>query len=208
MGPLDPSLAASFILTAAAVVLSPGPDTLLILRYTLGSGRDVGLAAVAGVQIGLLVHTALAVAGLSVLLLSAPTAFKLVAVVGAAYLGWLGVQSLRGTELALGATPNVAAVKAFRDAIVTNVLNPKVIVLFVALFPNFVDPGLGRVAEQLAWLAALLIVINVAWQVPLAWAADTLRRWLLSPSVARAVARSTGVILIAFAIAMLVEHFF
>ncbi|MSO53817.1 MAG: LysE family translocator [Rhodospirillales bacterium] len=208
MGPLDPSLTISFVLTAAAVVLSPGPDTLLILRYTLGSGRKVGLAAVAGVQLGLLVHTALAVTGLSVLLLSAPTLFKIVAVAGAAYLGWLGVQSLRGTELALGATPNVAVRKALRDAMVTNILNPKVIVLFVALFPNFVDPARGRVAEQLVWLAAILIVINVAWQAPMAWGSDTLRRWLLAPLVATAVARSTGIVLIAFAVAMLIEHFF
>ena len=207
MPPLDPSLLVGFVATATAIVISPGPDTLLILRYTLGSGQRVGFAAVAGVQLGLLVHTALAVTGLSVLLLSAPTAFKIVAVLGAAYLGWLGVQSLRGAEFVLGATPRIAALKATRDALVSNVLNPKVIVLFVALFPNFVDAARGRVAEQLALLALLLIAINVAWQLPMAWTAETLRHWLLAPRVARAMGRGTGVILIAFAFALLYEHF-
>ena len=76
--------------------MSPGPDTIVILRHALVSGRGAGFAAVAGVQVGMAVHTVLAVAGISVVVATSPTLFKAVAVIGAAYLAWLGVQGFRG----------------------------------------------------------------------------------------------------------------
>jgi len=206
--PVEPTTLAAFSLAVLAVVISPGPDTLLILRYALTSGQRAGFAAVAGVQIGLVVHTTLAITGLSLLIASSPTAFKGVAVIGAAYLAWLGIQGFRdGGGLGLGGgTQAVGLAKACRDAVLTNVLNPKVILLFLALFPNFVVVGRGDVTAQLLVLSATLIVINIAWQAPLAWAAEGVRRWLGKPSVGRAVSRGTGAILIGFAVLMLYEH--
>jgi threonine/homoserine/homoserine lactone efflux protein len=208
--PVDSVTLGAFALTAAAIVVSPGPDTALILRYAITSGHRVGLATVVGVQLGLLVHTLLAILGISVLIASSPVLFKGVALAGAIYLGWLGIQGLRGGgPLVLdGTAPSVGAAKACRDAVLTNLLNPKVIVLFLALFPNFVDLERGAVAAQLATLAALLIAINVAWQAPLAWAADAVRHWIARPAVAGAVGRGTGAVLLLFAALMLREHFF
>lgn len=206
--PVEPTTLAAFSLAVLAVVISPGPDTLLILRYALASGQRAGFAAVAGVQLGLVVHTTLAITGLSVLIASSPPLFKGVAVAGAAYLAWLGVQGFReegGLGLAADAQ-TVGVAKACRDALLTNVLNPKVILLFLALFPNFVVVARGDVTAQLLVLSATLIVINVAWQAPLAWAAEGVRRWLARPAIARAVSRATGVILIGFAALMLYEH--
>ena len=201
--PVEPTTLAAFSLAVLAVVISPGPDTLLILRYALTSGQRAGFAAVVGVQIGLVVHTTLAITGLSVLIASSPTLFKGVAVIGAAYLAWLGIQGFRDSgAFGLG----VGLAKACRDAVLTNVLNPKVILLFLALFPNFVVVGRGDVTAQLLMLSATLIVINVAWQAPLAWAAESVRRWLGKPSVGRAVSQGTGAILIGFALLMLYEH--
>ena len=94
--PVDPALFGAFIITASALVASPGPDTVLIIRYALSSGHRVGLAAVLGVQLGLLVHTALAVAGISVIIASSPVLFKGISLIGAGYLAWLGVQGFRG----------------------------------------------------------------------------------------------------------------
>ena len=96
MLPIETATLFAFILAAGAIVMSPGPDTMLIIRHTLTSGQKTGLATVLGVQLGLLVHTALAVAGVSVIIASSPLLFRLVAVAGAAYLGWLGAQGLRG----------------------------------------------------------------------------------------------------------------
>jgi threonine/homoserine/homoserine lactone efflux protein len=90
-----------------------------------------------------------------------------------------------------------------RDAILCNVLNPKVMVLFLALYPNFPAIGRGDVTAQVATLSAVLIAINAAWQVALVCAAEFARRWLTRPEVQRAVGRLTGGILIALAAIML-----
>ena len=206
--PFEMAVLGAFIVAVSALVMSPGPDTMLILRYTLTSGPKVGLAAVAGVQLGLALHTLLAVFGVSMIIASSPLLFKTVALAGALYLGWLGVQGLRGgAAVSLqGTSPVVGTGKACRDAIVCNVLNPKVILLFLALFPNFVDTGRTDVWIQLIILAAVLIAINILWQAPMVWAAEAVRRWLVAPAVARAMARGTGVVLLAFAFLMLYEH--
>jgi homoserine/homoserine lactone efflux protein len=206
--PVEMAVLGAFIVAVTALVMSPGPDTILILRYTLTSGPKVGLAAVAGVQVGLALHTLLAVLGVSLIIASSPVLFKTVAVAGAAYLGWLGVQGLRGGgALSLqNGGPVVGTGKACRDAIVCNILNPKVIILFLALFPNFVDTGRSDVSIQLITLAAVLIVINTVWQAPMVWAAEAVRRWLVAPAVTRAMARGTGIILLVFAVLMLYEH--
>lgn len=208
--PVDPPTLLAFALAVLAIVLSPGPDTILILRYALTSGQKAGFAAVAGVQMGLMVHTLLAVVGISVIIASSPILFRIVAIAGAAYLAWLGIQAFREGGLVTldGARQPVSAAKACRDAILTNVLNPKVIILFLALLPNFVVIGRGDVPAQLVTLSATLIVINVAWQAPMAWAANGIRRWLLRPRMQKAVSRVTGVTLLTFAGLLLYEHIF
>lgn len=207
MLPVDPAVLAAYSLAVAAIVLSPGPDTMLILRYTLTSGQRVGLATVAGVQLGLAVHTLAAVLGLSLLIMSVPVLYRGLALAGGAYLGWLGLQSLRAGVLAVDADgARVGALKAARDAMICNILNPKVIVLFLALMPGFLRPERGDVPAQLVTLGATLVVINVVWQVGLTLAADAARRWLGEPRVQRAVSWVTGLILMAFAVLMVIEH--
>lgn len=206
--PVEPATLAAFAVAAVALVISPGPDTLLILRYGLSGGQRAGFAAVAGVQLGLLVHTALAVAGISVLIASSPVLFKGLALAGAGYLAWLGIQGLRSTRgIVVGDRPRpVGTAKACRDAVVTNVLNPKVILLFLALFPNFLVLGRSDVTAQLWTLSAVLILINVLWQLPLVWATKLVRRWLGDERVQRAISRISGAILLLFAGLMLHQN--
>lgn len=206
--PVEAATLGAFVIAVAAVVVSPGPDTMIILRYALASGRRAGFAAVAGVQLGLMVHTVLAVLGVSLIIASSPVLFKLVAVAGAAYLAWLGVQGFRGAAAFTpgGGRPSADLAKACRDAILTNLLNPKVILLFLALFPNFVDAGRDDVPAQLVTLAVVLIVVNVIWQAPLAWAAEAIGRWLGRPGVGLWVSRITGSVLLAFAALLLYQH--
>jgi threonine/homoserine/homoserine lactone efflux protein len=207
MLPVDPAVLGGYLVAATAIVVSPGPDTMLILRYTLTSGHRVGLATVAGVQLGLVAHTLAAVLGLSLLILSMPMLFRAIAVVGAGYLGWLGVQSFRAgvTTMAVDGA-KVGAIKAARDAIICNLLNPKVIVLFLALMPGFLRPERGSVPAQLATLGLVLILVNTAWQLGITTAAEAARRWLANPRVQRAVSAVTGVVLLGFAVLMVVEH--
>ena len=208
MIPIDPTLLGGFIVAAVAIIVSPGPDTIVILRHALTGGRGTGLAAVSGVQLGLLVHTALAVVGISLLVASSPVLFRGLTVNGAVYLAWLGIQSLRGVgglEVETGPAPAGAA-RACREAALCNILNPKVILWFLALLPNFVNPEAGNVIAQLIALSALLIALNILWQAPMALAADGVRRWLCRPETMHAVNRVSGVILLGMAALMLGQH--
>ena len=206
--PVDPVTLAAFVLVAWAVVLSPGPDTMLILRTTMTGGQRAGLATVAGVQAGLVVHTTLAVLGLTLVIASSAALFKAIAAAGALYLAWLAIESVRAGAVPMDGGGPVApsALGAARDAMLTNLLNPKVILVFLALMPNFVNVDRGRVPVQLAILGAVLILVNIAWQVPLSLAAEGLRRWIGTPKVQRAVNWGSGAVLMSFAAALLYEH--
>lgn len=207
--PIDLSTYWAFLLTASAIVLTPGPDTLIILRSALSSGRTVGLASVLGVQFGLVGHTLLAVFGISFLIASNPVAFKAVALAGAVYIGWIGVKSFQKEGLlTVGASdkPPVSVPKAFLDATVCNLLNPKVVLLFLALFPNFIDTTRTDVTLQLITLSLSLIVINLIWQTPLAFIAEAVRRWLKNERVYRLIMHSTGVLMISVAVVMIYEN--
>lgn len=208
MLPVDWPLLIGFVVTAGAVVVSPGPDTMLLLRTTMAGGTRTGMATLAGIQLGLIGHTVLAVAGLSLVIAGSPLLFKGVALAGALYLAWLAVDSVRAgvvrMEAGRPASRNIG--RAMRDALLTNLLNPKVILLYIALMPNFVRVEAGGVPAQLAFLGVVLIVVNVAWQAPLCLAAEAMRRWLGTPAVQRAVNWATGAILLSFSGLMLWEH--
>ncbi len=207
--PVDPSALIAFIGAALVVVISPGPDTLLILRYTLASGRRVGLATVTGVQLGLAIHTTAAIIGLSVIIATVPALYGAIAIIGALYLAWLGYQSIRAGVVSLDNMDGlivVGSAKGLRDAAITNVLNPKVIFLFLALMPNFVVPEAGDVSLQLATLGLALIVVNTIWQGALALGAEAARQWLAVPRIQRVLSWVTGVILMAFSAALILEH--
>lgn len=209
MLPIDLPMLFGFVAAAAVLVISPGPDTMLIIRHALTSGPRAGLAALAGIQVGLVGHTLLAVAGLSLLIVSSPILYKGVAVAGAIYLGYLGIQALRAGVMMLGAeraAPRTSAWRAAREACLTNLLNPKVILLFIALMPQFVNPARGQAALQLVVLAAALVIVNVAWQLPVALGAVAMRRWLAAPRTQRAINRLTFIVFSGFAVLMLYEH--
>jgi homoserine/homoserine lactone efflux protein len=205
--PLDGDLLIGFLLVGGAIVLSPGPDTLLVTRNSL-QGRSVGLATVIGVQLGMLCHSVLAVLGVSALLAAWPTGLQAIAVAGAAYLAWLGVQCFRSGFLSLSDLDAgaVAPRRALRDAFFTNLLNPKVILLYVSLMPPFVAPALGRIWLQLSIFCALLLLMTLAWQIPLWLLAGRARALLARPAVQRAVNWSTGAILLFFAMLLLWDH--
>jgi threonine/homoserine/homoserine lactone efflux protein len=198
----------AFIVTILALVLSVGPDTLLIIRYTMSSGSRTGAATVMGVQLGLFTHTALAALGISLIIASSTIAFKTIAVIGAAYLVWLGIQGFRSGLINVEAMAGGRIVRPFagmRDALLTNLFNPKVIVLFLALMPNFVDPS-RRVWPQLVTLSIALFAINVVWQMGIMLVADRARVWLGRPAVQRVVSWSTSAVLFVFAGGLLIDH--
>jgi len=149
---LDAPALAVFVPAAAALILTPGPDTLYVLSRGVGAGRRVGVRAALGVSTGVLVHTLGAVLGLSVLLQTSAVAYAVVRYAGAAYLCYLGVAAIRnrgtgemaGSDGASGEDPRSAGAAGrggYVQGVLVNVLNPKVALFFLAFLPQFVPAG-------------------------------------------------------------------
>jgi threonine/homoserine/homoserine lactone efflux protein len=168
-----------FALAALALLVVPGPAVLYIVTRSVESGRRVGLASVAGVHVGTVVHVLAAAAGLSALLVSSATAFALVKYAGAAYLVVLGVRRLLERHDAV--TPEPAPTsprRAFAQGVVVNVLNPKTALFFLAFLPPFLDPRRGPVFVQVLVLGLTFIAIGLLSDSAYALAAALLAgRW-------------------------------
>ena len=131
-----------FVLAAILLIVAPGQDTLYILGRSIGQGRRIGVAAALGVSAGTLVHTFAAALGLSAIVATSATAFLAIKLAGAAYLVYLGVRALVKPTIATPSAHGLGAAdarKAFRQGLLTNVLNPKVALFFLAFLPQFVD---------------------------------------------------------------------
>jgi threonine/homoserine/homoserine lactone efflux protein len=151
----------SFLALTSMAMVVPGPDTLVVLRTSLGGGARAGVWAAAGSAVGLLAWGAAAVLGLTTLLTASPEAFTVVKLAGAAYLVWLGVQSLRAGSAPAGAALQGAA---FRRGLLSDLANVKVGLFWTALAPQFLGGGLGPamvVTASLlafAWLSAYALL--------------------------------------------------
>ncbi|UPQ83946.1 MULTISPECIES: LysE family translocator [Pseudomonas] len=161
----DPAFWLVFFSAALALNVSPGPDLLFVLSRTLSGGRRVGVASACGVCSGALVHVAAAALGISAILATSALAFAVVKYVGAAYLLYLGIQTLRsagaGMQLNLNAAPRTSAWQAYRQGILVDILNPKAAIFFMAFLPQFVRPDQGSVAVQLLVLGVLVVMVAI-----------------------------------------------
>lgn len=191
-----------FIVTAIVLVITPGQDTFFILGRSLSGGRTAGIAAALGITAGSVIHTFLAALGLSALLATSPYAFMAVKFAGAAYLLYIGAKSLlsRSTTLpgAVTATAGDNRWTAFRQGIVSNVLNPKVALFFLALMPQFIDAGSKTKVLAFLALGLTFVTLGVAWCLVLAVGAAKLRGAILRrPSMATLLNRVAGAMFIA-----------
>jgi threonine/homoserine/homoserine lactone efflux protein len=149
-----------FVVACVALAVTPGPNLLYIVSRTIVQGRPAGFVSLAGTLTGLLVHVLAAAFGLSALLVAVPMAYDAVRFAGAAYLAWLAWQTWRSPSPE--ASRAVAPVRLFalwRDGAATGILNPKVALFQIALFPQFVDPAAGSVLAQSLILAATQMVV-------------------------------------------------
>jgi threonine/homoserine/homoserine lactone efflux protein len=193
-----------FIATAIVLILTPGQDTFFILGRSLSGGRAAGIAAALGVSAGTVGHTVLAALGLSALLATSPYAFMAVKLAGAAYLLYIGIKAMltRPAQAPGGdAAANGGRWPAFRQGIITNLLNPKVALFFLALMPQFIDAGsTNKVAAFLA-LGLTFVTLGVLWCCVLAIGAAKLRgAFLRRPSIATWLNRVAGAMFIALGI--------
>ncbi len=163
-----------FSLTAVALLLVPGPAVLYVVVQGAEQGRRVGLASVAGIHLGTLVHVAAATVGLSALVVASAVAFSAVKYAGAAYLVYLGVRRLLARdEVVEPGRQRESLRRAFARGIVVNVLNPKTALFFLAFLPQFVDPDLGGVWSQVLVLGLFFVGLGLISDSLYALAAGT-----------------------------------
>ena len=193
---------AAFLVVSAVVICTPGQDTALTIRNTLAGGRASGIGTAAGVAAGQAIWTLAAAAGVVALLSASEPAFRALKLAGAAYLVWLGLQSLAGALARRGHRPVVRAGgpaspgRSLRQGLLSNLGNPKMAIFFASLLPQFAPGGPGSFAVLLA-LGLLFCSLTFAWLALYALAVDRLRR-LLAGTLRRIVDALTGALLVLF----------
>jgi len=190
----DPSRLALFTGAALLLLVVPGPAVLYVVTQSVSHGRRAGLASVAGITTGTIVHVAAATVGLSALLASSALAFDVVKYLGAAYLIVIGIRRLAGLErpAPMGDRRERDLGRLYRQGIVVNVLNPKTALFFLAFLPQFVEPSRGA-----AWAQILLLGLGFCsdsvWAFVAGTLGDRLRRSIRFPQIQRYVSGSVFV---------------
>jgi threonine/homoserine/homoserine lactone efflux protein len=170
-----------FALACLLLALTPGPNLLYLVSRTLCQGRRAGIVSLAGTSFGFVFHVVAAALGLSAIFLTVPILYDAMRYVGAAYLLWLAWDALRpgGRDLFQTRTlPPDPPARLLRIGVLTSVLNPKVAMFYLALFPQFIDATRGSVFLQGLMLGFLQIAINTVGDLCFVFAAGAITAWL------------------------------
>lgn len=192
-----------FLLAITLLTMTPGVDTFMVIRNAARGGWRDGLLTSFGICCGLFIHATISAAGLSVILLGSAQAFVALKLAGALYLAWLGYQSLKSAWRAKGMNIPEVQAKAvrpwlsLREGFLSNVLNPKPIIFYMAFLPQFIDPTQSPLAQSL-FMAGLHFTIATVWQGLLVVLVHRARLWLAQPRVARSLDGIAGVVLLGF----------
>lgn len=201
-----------FLLVVAVLTVTPGPDMALVLRNGVRGGSRLAWWTGLGCCSGIAVHATAAVVGLSALLAASAEAYTVVRLAGAAYLVYLGATALwharRGGPAPspeVGAGPPLSRATAYRQGVLSNILNPKIALLFLTLLPQFVSPQEPRLATSAA-LAGAFLVLAVLWWRVFSLGVGALGRFLSRERVRLWFERVTGVVLVALGLRVALEH--
>ena len=194
---------AAFLGLAALIVITPGADMALVTKNGLLRGRPAALATALGINCGVAVWALASALGLAAVLRASETAFLAVKVLGAAYLLWLGLRTIRGAGHA--AATRARAGRPFVQGLLSNLFNPKIAVFFTSFIPQFVSP-----AHSSAWrLLALGLVFNamrLVWLVSYACVVGKAGGVLRRPRIRAALDRLTGLVVVGFGVRLAAEH--
>jgi threonine/homoserine/homoserine lactone efflux protein len=221
---IDPMIIA-FTGVALLLTLTPGADTLLVVRSVISRGQRAGFMAMLGISTGLFGHATLSALGLSVILVRSAAAFEIVKLAGAGYLVYLGGRSIwsalrrkpghsglgpdmESNQPPYGLQPSLAtagARKSYFEGLTTNLLNPKVAIFYLAFLPQFIHPGEAVLAKSLL-LAGIHFILGIIWLSLVTLFLGKMRRWITHPRTQRVLESVTGVILIGFGLRLAVER--
>jgi threonine/homoserine/homoserine lactone efflux protein len=200
----------SFAFVAAVLIISPGPNGMLIAKTVPAAGRAAGFANIAGFAAAFYLHGALAVFGISLILAQSAQAFFVVKMLGAAYLCWIGLKALwsawRSGRTPVAAVPQLPRSRNLRAAVaegfLTNALNPKVSMFYLAVFPQFVPhaPGGETVVGPALLLVTLHACLNLLWFGLMVMLFARLAGTVRNPKIQRWLKGVTGIVLLGFGI--------
>jgi threonine/homoserine/homoserine lactone efflux protein len=196
---VEPGALLAFAAIALGMVLTPGPNMIYLVSRTILQGRAAGFVSLAGVALGFVFYLLCAALGITAIVMAVPFAYDALRIAGAAYLLWLAWQAVRapGTPFAPHALAHDSPARLFGMGFLTNLLNPKIAVLYLSLLPQFIDPAAGHVFLQSVMLGATQIAVSVAVNAGIVMAAGSvavflgtrpswqhLQRWLMATVLA------------------------
>jgi len=183
-------------------ILTPGLDTIFVLNRTITQGKIAGIVSSAGIAIGVLFHTMLATLGISLIIAQEPSLFTTIKLAGAGYLIFLGILSLKAPTKLLSEnhvlpTSKEKPSRTFLLALMTNILNPKVAIFFIAFFPQFVIPGSTDTRVEFLTLGSIYAILSFIWLSCLSLFLMSLSNQMVqSPKVQFVIQKLSGVIFI------------
>ncbi|HEY1597420.1 MAG TPA: LysE family translocator [Thermoleophilaceae bacterium] len=196
----------AFAPVAALLSLAPGPATALVVRNAARGGRRHALFTTVGSSLGVFAWGAFAALGIAAVVAASAELFTVLKLVGALFLVYLGVQSLRGKGASpVARRPRAETRSAFREGLATAIANPKLAAFFVALFPQFVPRG-APVLPSALLMAATIVVIDFAWYSSLAFLVARARRAFVEGPWLRRFERLTGVVLVGLGVRLALER--
>jgi threonine/homoserine/homoserine lactone efflux protein len=196
----------AFAPVAALLSLAPGPATALVVRNAARGGRRHALLTTVGNSIGVLAWGGFAAAGIAAVVAASAELFTVMKLIGAAFLVYLGVQSLRGrAEPPRPRAPQVPRRSALRDGLVTSIANPKLAAFFVALFPQFVPRG-APVLPSALLMACMIVAVDLVWYSVLAYLVARARRAFVEGPWLRRFERLTGAVLVGLGVRLALER--
>ena len=198
MNEISPLLA--FALTALIIEITPGPNMAYLAALSLSSGMRTGFAAVAGIALGLAIYGLVAALGLSAVIERSPFLYGLLRWGGVVFLLWLAWESWVAGKEATSEEIDARPWPAFRRGLITNLLNPKAAVFYVAVLPDFIQIGKDAVATQTLILSAMYVGIATAIHLVIVLLASRLQRVIAPPEHRRTVRRVLAMLLAAIAV--------
>jgi threonine/homoserine/homoserine lactone efflux protein len=189
-----------FLTTGILLNLAPGPDTAYIVGRSIAQGRAAGIASALGITIGSIFHTCAAALGLSAILAASAWAFGAVKIIGGGYLFFLGLKMLLERRVRLNVPSDFdrsTTMAAFRQGILTNILNPKVALFFLAFLPQFIDPASDAKVAAFITLGLSFVITGTSWCLILAFFASAFSERLRgNQSVAAILNRAVGALFV------------
>ena len=200
---IEPAKFLLFMGVSWALIIVPGPDMIYVITRGIAHGRRAGILSAVGVVCGILVHTTAAAFGLTLILQTSAFAFLFVKFAGAAYLIYLGIRAwLEKSTFTLETPPSaVTSHVLFWQGVLSNVLNPKIAIFFLAFLPQFVDPGSTQVTSQMVLLGLTFACFGLCFLLVVGYSSGTIGKWLTGrPQYARFFQRLAGGILLSLGI--------